>query len=129
MDFLTNAGQWILQAAGAVSGIAVAIFFYSLWRWLQLKIAGETAKVDAILDRLLEDEAERLVKWAEQAFPGMAGSDKLRRVLDMLLSLFPDAAEERLRAFVEAAVYRVKVEDAPYVIQPHLDMDELRSDN
>ena len=129
MDFLTNAGQWILQAVSAIAGIALALFAFALWRWLQLKIVGETAKVDAVLDGLLEREAERLVKWAELAFPGMAGGDKLRRVLDMLLSLFPDATEERLRAFVEAAVYRVKVEDAPYVIQPHLDMDELRSDN
>ena len=129
MDFLANAGQWILQAASAIAGVALALIAFALWQWLQIKIAGEGAKVDGLLDTILEREAERLVKWAELAFPGMAGGDKLRRVLDMLLSLFPDATEERLRAFVEAAVYRVKVEDAPYVIQPHLDMDELRSDN
>ena len=121
MEFLSQAGQWIGQALGALAGVGLVVFLYALWQWVRLKIAGEAAREDNFLDGVLEREAQRLVRWAEQAFPGTKGGEKLNRVLRLMLSLFPNATEERLRPFVEEAVYWMNQEKAKGNL-PALDM-------
>lgn len=121
MEFLSQAGQWIVQALGALAGVELVVFLYALWQWVRLKIAGEAAREDNFLDGVLEREAQRLVRWAEQAFPGTKGGEKLKRVLRLMLSIFPNATEERLRPFVEEAVYWMNQEKAESTL-PALDM-------
>ena len=121
MEFLSQAGQWIVQALGALAGVELVVFLYALWQWVRLKIAGEAAREDNFLDGVLEREAQRLVRWAEQAFPGTKGGEKLNRVLRLMLSIFPNATEERLRPFVEEAVYWMNQEKAERTL-PALDM-------
>lgn len=121
MEFLSQAGQWIVQALGALSVVVLAIFLYALWQWIRLKIANEAARVDSFLDSVLEREAQRLVRWAEQAFPGEKGGEKLKRVLGLMLSFFPNATVDRVRPFVEEAVYWMNQEQAERTL-PTLDM-------
>lgn len=99
--------QLVIDMAWAILALGVLVALPTGVAWLKAWIQEAHTLIEERLDMLVDQASIRLVRWAEQTMTEAGGTDKLDAVLERLEALFPGVSLERLREYVEKAVYEM----------------------